>query len=94
MSGPELRPTAPTECRECGAELVLESVRSTFSQGGHLVAVDGVPSYVCPRCGERHFDLLTRMALALVRGDGFESDGSAAGAEVPAYRFGAPPTLP
>ena len=88
MCALELHATAPAECRNCGAPLAFQSVRSTFTSGEHLVAVDGIPAYVCRACGEHHYDQATALVLEMLRGDGFPADDTGEHGAVPVFRLG------
>ena len=40
-------------CHTCGERMVEQRVKQDFWIKGKLIVLDGVPSGVCPRCGER-----------------------------------------
>ncbi|GAG55203.1 unnamed protein product [marine sediment metagenome] len=42
-------------CAVCGGELEKKRVTYTKEEGGHLVAIGGVPAEVCRTCGEEYF---------------------------------------
>ena len=42
-------------CAVCGGELERKRLTYTKEEGGHLVAIGGVPAEVCRACGEEYF---------------------------------------
>ncbi len=43
-------------CEFCDGKVVHRTIRARFHFKGRTIYVDGVPAWVCNRCGEQYFD--------------------------------------
>lgn len=65
------------KCTNCGADDVHQvEAQSAFWHDGRLVVVEDIPALQCSRCGEQYYDDTTIVALDLLRGAGFDPEGS------------------
>lgn len=81
-------------CTACGSSEVYASrVRSAFWHDERLVVVEGIPAFVCERCGEQFFDDAAAIGLDLLRGSGFPAARAVGTIEVPVFAYGDAPAL-
>jgi YgiT-type zinc finger domain-containing protein len=43
-------------CEYCDGQMQQRVVRARFQFEGQTIYIDGVPAWVCARCGEQYFD--------------------------------------
>jgi len=48
--------TAEDACEFCDGGMEQRLVQARFRFRGHTIYVDGVPAWVCTKCGEQYFD--------------------------------------
>jgi YgiT-type zinc finger domain-containing protein len=43
-------------CEFCDGEVGQRVIQARFYYKGHTIYIDGVPAWVCAKCGEQYFD--------------------------------------
>jgi len=51
-----MKRTPPDPCEFCDGQVQQRTVRARFHYRGQTIYIDGVPAWVCTRCGEQYFD--------------------------------------
>jgi YgiT-type zinc finger domain-containing protein len=74
------------ECEICNTPLEEKCIKQDFWLRGELIVMEGVPTGVCPQCGEKvvKADVGRRLATLM---DDSERIAAAARIQVPALRF-------
>ncbi len=48
--------TKPDSCEFCGGRIEHRVIQARFHFKGQTIFIDGVPAWVCVKCGEQYFD--------------------------------------